>query len=194
MKTQIANAAGNFRSSLELNVEDKQRALIVAQKELDTAQILLTQFEQVLTAASATVEQNLRQGRTQGQTQGRTQGRAQNSNPSAAEGRRAVARGDRPVLKDAMEQVMGRHEMSADEVILGLQAKGWLPNSGNPKQYISYMLSSTKDVFEPVRRGIYRVLPSIAAAAKKSNGHKGHTDDKLESLGLSNVEGNPFSG
>jgi len=78
-------------------------------------------------------------------------------NPRAAEGRRAQARGDRPPLKQAIAVVMGKATMDAATVVKALKARGWLPNAEDPHQYASFMLSSSRDVFERVRRGFYRV-------------------------------------
>jgi hypothetical protein len=77
---------------------------------------------------------------------------------AAAEGRRAVARGDRPPLKEAMAIVSGNDKVTSLTVVNRLKDKGWLPNAANPRSYISYMFSSNKDVFENVRRGVYRVV------------------------------------
>lgn len=75
----------------------------------------------------------------------------------AAEGRRAVARGDRPPLREAMAVVMGDGSMTSADVVAALEARGWGPNADDPRQYISYMLSSSKDTFDRVERGVYRV-------------------------------------
>ncbi len=76
-----------------------------------------------------------------------------------SEGRRAVARGDRPKLLDAMAIVMGKETMDASGIIEGLKKKGWLPEASNLPAYISYMLSNNMDtVFERPARGKYKVL------------------------------------
>lgn len=88
----------------------------------------------------------------------------------AAEGRRAVLAGERPTLKDAMKQVMGSRTMNSQEVYDALKAKGWLPNSTEPKNYIGYSLSSMKDHFERVPdkgRGFYRVRGSATNGTAK---------------------------
>lgn len=86
----------------------------------------------------------------------------------AAEGRRIVARGERPPMKEAMTTVMGRRTMGAADIVEGLAKRNWLPTSNDPQQYISYMLSSNKDTFERISRGQYRVrldaAPKAAAA------------------------------
>lgn len=131
---------------------------------------------------------------------------------NAAEGRRAVARGDRPTMKEAMAIVIGTAKCTSEDVVKGLEKKGWLPNAENPQQYVSYMLSSNKDTFERVERGIYKVREGVtftkkakkaeaaAPAAKKTapaaaaapaakatapagNGKKS-TDDELGDLGI----------
>lgn len=82
---------------------------------------------------------------------------------AVAEGRRAVARGDRPPIKEAIARVLGKKEMDASSIVKGLAAKGWLPNTRPEKtqQYISFILSSTIDVFERVARGQYKVRKEV---------------------------------
>lgn len=91
----------------------------------------------------------------------------------ATQGRRDVAAGHRPSLKDAMTQVMGGKVMNASEVYEGLKAKNWLPNSNDPRQYISFSLSSFKDRFERVEgkgRGFYKVKAGAAASTNGTTG------------------------
>ena len=113
----------------------------------------------------------------------------------AAEGRRAVAEGLRPPIKDAIAKVMGGKTMSIDDIFEGLKAKSWLPNSSEPRQYISYLLSTSKDRFERVQgaRGVYRpATPSGAKAEKAEKVEKTEkkskvtisTDDILASAGV----------
>ena len=134
----------------------------------------------------------------------------------AAEGRRAVARGDRPPLKVAMALVMGTDTCNPEMVYDRMSAKGWLPASSNPKTYLGYTLSSSKDTFDRVPakgRGFYKVKASamvatdpvevieapkvevVAApkAEKKTNGAaKPSTDDVLKEAGF-DLTG-PFGG
>ena len=81
------------------------------------------------------------------------------SRKNAAEGRRAVATGERPSLKDAMVLVMGPKAMDAQGVVDALTKKKWLPASSDHRQYISFMLSSNcPETFERTEtRGFYRV-------------------------------------
>ncbi len=125
----------------------------------------------------------------------------------ASEGRRAVLSGERPTLRDAMRQIMGTETMNAAMIYEGLKEKGWLPNAGNPKEYIGYSLSAMKKDFERVPdkgRGYYKVKGSVPAVSvispapaaapvhvapkTKSNGAT-HTDPTLQAaaelLGLS---------
>lgn len=85
--------------------------------------------------------------------------------------RRDVARGKRPRAWVAMARVMGTKTMGAAPLVAALKKRGWLPASENPQQYISYLLSSNKDVFEKVRRGLYRVRKQAApkVEAKKTD-------------------------
>lgn len=123
---------------------------------------------------------------------------------AAAEGRRAVARGDRPPLKNALEQAMlTKGDFKVDEAIKELTAKGWMPNTKNPREYIGYVLSSNGDLFERVSWGVYRVIKAKAAAAPKNGKSEEkkakpavQTEQELASLGIGATEaaGNPFSG
>ena len=103
-------------------------------------------------------------------------GRGKGASP-AAEGRRAVAEGLRPPIKEALAKILGGKTMSIDEIFDGLKAKSWLPNSSDPRQYISYLLSTSKTRFERVAsagRGFYRVKTDEAKVEKakpeKTNG------------------------
>ena len=109
----------------------------------------------------------------------------------AAEGRRAVAEGLRPPIKDAIAKVMGGKTMSIDDIFEGLKAKSWLPNSSEPRQYISYLLSTSKDRFERVQgaRGVYRPVSSDTKVEKTEKVEKKSkvtisTDDILASAGV----------
>ncbi len=76
----------------------------------------------------------------------------------------AVAEGRRPSMKVAIPQVMGNETMNAEQITDALIARGWGPFADKPKQYISFVLSSTGDLFERVvdkakgqTRGFYRL-------------------------------------
>jgi len=93
------------------------------------------------------------------------------ANNLATQGRRAVAQGLRPPIKKAMIEVMGKKTTNATEIYEGLKAKDWLPNSNDPRAYISYLLSSFKDVFERVEgkgRGQYRVRDGVTTTTTKT--------------------------
>lgn len=98
-----------------------------------------------------------------------------------SEGRRAVARGDRPTLKEAIQEVLGKSTLGAGEVLTRLTQRGWAPNSTDPQQYISYMLSSNNDVFDRVSRGLYRVkAPKVEP---KVVGNPFTDDGEIQELG-----------
>lgn len=99
----------------------------------------------------------------------------------AAQGRRDVASGKRPKIKDAMTIVMGDTPMNAESIFAGLEARGWTPNSKNPKSYISYLLSSLRDHFEkvPGQRGIYRVKP-VSAKSEETVEEKTEASEAVE--------------
>lgn len=103
--------------------------------------------------------------------QGKTPAAKKSPAGRQAQGRRDVAEGKRPSLRDAVIKVMGNRAMSKAEVFDALKAKGWLPNSDKPLTYIGYTLSSTKcreddkHLFARVPekgRGFYRVRPDLA--------------------------------
>lgn len=108
-----------------------------------------------------------------------------------SEGKQAVSRGERPKMKEAVATVIGKGQMSANEVVDALKTRGWLPDSENPRQYMSYVLSTHKDVFETVGRGIYKVKSGVSFAKKANR----KVDNTLAEVGLTdgNVGSNPFS-
>jgi hypothetical protein len=89
---------------------------------------------------------------------------ADGKNSAVAVGRRAVASGERPKLVDAIMIVMGDSKMDSAQVIEALRAKDWAPNAKKLQSYISYMLSSNKDKFERLERGIYQRVKGTASA------------------------------
>lgn len=113
------------------------------------------------------------------------------SSTKISEGRQAVSRGDRPKMKEAVATIIGKGQMSANEVVEGLKTRGWLPDSDNPRQYMSYVLSTHKDTFEAVSRGIYRVKSGVNFPKKSSR----KVDSTLAEVGIENgnVGSNPFS-
>lgn len=122
---------------------------------------------------------------------------------AAAEGRRAVARGDRPPIRQSMARVMGTKVMSATDIVEGLTKKNWLPGAKDPRTYCLYTLSANKDVFERVSRGRYKVKAGVTFDKKAKKTKKTKKNDKpaaevkagLADLGIKddNIEANPFS-
>ena len=104
-----------------------------------------------------------------------TKAKTKGNNSRATQGRRAVAQGLRPPIKKAMIEVCGKKTMNASEMYEALNAKGWLPDSNDPRAYISYLFSSLKDSFERVEgkvRGYYRVRDSVTAGDTKKSTKK----------------------
>ena len=62
----------------------------------------------------------------------------------AAQGRREVASGKRLPIKEVIAKVLGKRVMNAQQVYEAIKEKGTLPNSGDPRGYIGYMLSASK--------------------------------------------------
>lgn len=80
-----------------------------------------------------------------------------------------------PSLIEAIQMVVGRKTMNAEEVHTALKAKGWLPASSDPLGYIRYTLSKNKDIFLRVegRRGHYFLdqnNPILASKTDRKNG------------------------
>lgn len=75
----------------------------------------------------------------------------------ATEGRRAVASGIRPPLKEAIATVMGKRTLGVGQVLAGLKRRGWMPETADERGYIVFCLSSNKRTFERVSRGHYKV-------------------------------------
>lgn len=98
------------------------------------------------------------------------------ANAKISKTRKAVADGKIPPLKERLRLVMGSKEMEVKDIITELEKKNWLPDSKDPSTYMSFMLSSSKDDFERVSRGKYKVLAkktdTTAAAAPKAEKKK----------------------
>jgi len=91
---------------------------------------------------------------------------------NAATGRREVLDNMRPKLKDAITQILRKDTMNASMIYEKLNAKGWLPNSSEPRVYIAQFLSATKDAFEKVPskgRGFYRAIAAKATPVEKTD-------------------------
>lgn len=117
-------------------------------------------------------------------------------------------KGQLPPLHERLKIVIGQDSVTIAEAIERLKAhdKSWIPDSEDLKAYISLSLSThTKDLFDRVQRGVYRVkkggsaspkggVKKAAVAAKNgaqpavTNGSNGSED-----FG-SNILDNPFSG
>lgn len=102
---------------------------------------------------------------------------------NAAEGRRQVATGLRPTLKEAMVLVMGNKTMNADAVVAALDKKKWLPASSDHRQYLSFMLSNNcpETFTRTSKRGFYKVqskAKEAAPSAKSGNGKKSNAKNK----------------
>lgn len=118
---------------------------------------------------------------------------------------RVASGGALPPLHERLKIVIGADQVTIAEAIDRLKAhdKKWLPQSDDLKAYISLVLSThTKDLFERVSRGIYKVRkgaagPGVkkAVTAKATNGAQNPANGAvgIEDLG-SNVLDNPFSG
>jgi hypothetical protein len=110
------------------------------------------------------------------------------NNNRAAVGRREVADGRRPKIRDAMVTVMGTNIMNALSIYEDLKVRDWLPNSSNPRAYIAYLLSSFSETFERVPskgRGYYRVRATATAEVLRNGVPQlNNTDEILRDAGV----------
>jgi colicin import membrane protein len=88
-----------------------------------------------------------------------------------------------PVLKDALIKVLGNDTLNLDEIQERLKENNWLPSSSEPRKYIGFVLSQTKDIFDPAPekgRGYYRVkgAPKTSGTAKAAEGPADKPADK----------------
>lgn len=68
----------------------------------------------------------------------------------------------KPPIKQAIAQVMGSEVCNADTITARLEEKGWLPAAHDPRTYVAYLISASKDMFTRCPksgRGFYRVNP-----------------------------------
>ena len=115
--------------------------------------------------------------------------------------------GAKPRAIDAVEMVIGTGTMNAAEVLKALEEKGWLPDSTDPKTYVSFILSQNKPKFErdPSKgRGYYRIRveagettptppPTPLEAPKATNGSSNGTYSAAHGdLPLATEDDNPF--
>lgn len=88
----------------------------------------------------------------------------------------AGAEGKLPTLKDRLKIVFGSDDVGIEEAINRLTARGkkWVPDAKDLRAYISVALSTHKDDFVRVSRGVYRAIykgkakKTVEAAAEKA--------------------------
>jgi uncharacterized C2H2 Zn-finger protein len=105
----------------------------------------------------------------------------------AAEGRREVASGKRPPIKDTIAKVLGKRVMNSQQVYEAIKEKGQLPNSGDPRGYIGYLLSASKTI---IKRGGKDVeVPLFERVPEKGRGfykNRGVVNAKADSREIVN--------
>lgn len=194
-----------LRSQLELELQSKQDALKTAQADQRTAEGLLSKGTQIVVALTAEVEalkiklskfdEVFGTASPEPKAAGRKPKKAKPAvvnNSRAAQGRREVADGKRPKIREAMREVMGTEVMNAQQIHDLLEERGWLPNSTSPLHYIRYLLSSLADFVrvEGRSRGLYAVVTStpqlVEPSAAQSNGVPllSETDEILRDAGV----------
>lgn len=135
--------------------------------------------------------------------------------PKASAAKKAGASTDAsgvPPLRERIISVMGSESLSIKEVMDRLDQKGLMPDTKSPRAYISMMLSSNKDHFTSVSRGVYKVKTATSkkvVAATQTNGvankktkraattnaaasGNGQVEEAISDLG-NNVVDNPFA-
>lgn len=111
-----------------------------------------------------------------------------------------------PPLHERLRIVIGNDECSIPECIDRLRARdeSWVPESKELKAYISLALSThVKDLFQRVKRGVYRVRAGAstekpkpikkAVHAAKTNGAHNPASNGASTDETGNIEENPFS-
>jgi hypothetical protein len=132
---------------------------------------------------------------------------------------KAPKAGQVPTLTERLKIVIGDDDVGITEAIKRLKARGkkWIPNSGDLRSYVSLALSTHKDDFARVDRGVYRVKkgrkpaevaekaePAPVADAKPEKAEKSEKPEKKSKrhvngtasedfTELGNVVDNPFS-
>lgn len=107
----------------------------------------------------------------QSQPQPKVKVKAKAAKAKAAKGTAASAadstEGKLPTLTERLKTVIGGDEVGISEAIKRLKARGkkWVPNSGDLQAYISVAMSTHKEDFVRVKRGIYRVRKAAVAKA-----------------------------
>lgn len=168
-------ALKKMRDELESDLVVKENALQAAQEAYDKAQESLEKFDSVFSPQGEEGTARKKPGPKAGSRRKATPSRA-------AQGRREVAEGSRPNLKTAIMLVMGSDVCNANNVFEMLKEKDWLPNSSDPRLYIGYTLSSSKENFDRIenKRGFYKVKPEKLAEARAAFGHLLGSSPKTE--------------
>lgn len=161
------NIEGKLLAALEEELGEKRYALSTLQLEIEQLEGKITKFQEVFGAVSAQPTASTKTGSRKPRALTTKTVPVKKSTSRAAVGRREVAEGKRPKIKDAMKTVMGSVVMNATTVFEALKARDWLPNANNPRAYIAYLLSSLRDDFDRVegRRGFYRVHGTVSESA-----------------------------
>lgn len=131
--------------------------------------------------------------------------------PQVAAPQPTRARGEVPTVPDRIAILMHGRDFRVADIIDPLKKKGWLPESKNLNNYLSFVLSSNKERFENISRGVYRVIEGGTpqgkgrrAASKRGGKHEATSaaggppvqdvDKELAELGIGegSAKPNPF--
>jgi len=71
--------------------------------------------------------------------------------------RKAVAEGAMPSLRVRLATVIGDEHLKVSDIRKRLADRNWLPESADLSTYLSFSLTSNKETFDKVSRGVYKV-------------------------------------
>ena len=89
----------------------------------------------------------------------------------------------RPPMKLALVEVIGSGVMTAQQALAAMTAKGWLIPTKTPTGQVSMTLSQSKELFECVERGKFRVLVAPTTHRKAAPVAKPSADATFKALG-----------
>lgn len=72
-------------------------------------------------------------------------------------GRLEVMKDQRPPMRDAIQLILGKRVMSGQAIYDELVKRGWTPVSGKPRSYVLCYLAISREHFQAIKRGVYRV-------------------------------------
>jgi len=181
----FANHIEQLKAVVQDRISAAQKSLEEAQGQMDALQ----NFEALLPGISSKGKKISAKAKAKKVTKGSAKTTKRKVSVNATTGLEAVARGDRPPLKKAIVLVLGKKTMNSAQIVEVLKVKKWMPASSDPRQYVSYTLSSnTPDIFERTeKRGFYRVRDSAEVSPKNGNGNGNGKKPRAKGLAKAKV-------